>query len=312
VEEEQGPEVVEAATRIQSVFRGHATRKKLQQPRAAPAPAAAVEKQEQQQPSSAEHRAATRIQSVQRGRSVRKSPPVKPARKLSLQQQAQPQAAEPQQWSADEETQRQAAATRIQALLRGRHVRRTLLANLEAEIAEPEAAADAAASTEASQPAAPALSEPSSDEHRAATKLQALARGRSVRQKNKQQQQQQQQLPPAEPSQPQEAAQQQPTYSAAEHIAATRIQSIQRGRSVRKQSSVKPPARKIAAAALVPDAVDAQEQAEAVQQQPSSAEHRAATRIQSVQRGRSVRKSPPAKLARELPLQQPLDPAALL
>jgi hypothetical protein len=240
-----------------------------------------------------------------------------------------------------QEQQQHRAASKIQAVQRGRAVRKRLplsssnrrqgrsgAGGMNVNISMTESALQEAVQAE--------------QQHRAAVKIQALQRGRAVRQQmaeamrmaeeeiraeHERQQEEQQQQQQAHD----EAAAEEAEFNEQHHRAATKIQAVQRGRLVRKQQQQLRPAQLIPSSGdgnqdwqqQLPEAssTTVDDDADACATEFTEDHHRAATKIQAVQRGRLVRKqqrNPGATAAgagglqeQEQSLQQPPEASSL-
>ena len=273
-----------AATKIQSMQRGRAARKEVDERRQAKALTAQTEKAQPDQ----EQHAATKIQSIQRGRAARKE-----VDNLRSQRQAKPDVTAetpPPPLPADDSPgaeRETAAATKIQSMQRGRAARKEVTQKREAK-RDKEASVGAETNRETA----------------AATKIQSVQRGRAARkqvdtlkaekgktsedvppveEESKEVEQQADSSPEPEPADTAPDA-----ANKEETAAATKIQSMQRGRAARKevdnlrsQRQAKPDV----TADTPPPPLPADDSPGAAEREAA-----AATKIQSMQRGRAARK----------------------
>eukprot|EP00929_Paragymnodinium_shiwhaense_P052746 TRINITY_DN2641_c0_g1_i11.p1 TRINITY_DN2641_c0_g1~~TRINITY_DN2641_c0_g1_i11.p1 ORF type:complete len:3027 (-),score=659.15 TRINITY_DN2641_c0_g1_i11:545-9625(-) len=176
-----------AATRIQAAQRGKAVRKgdKKGQSNDAEPRVASQAASPQSQSHDADHaereKAATRIQAAQRGKQVRKGN--KKGQSNDAEPRVASQAASPQSQSHDaDHAEREKAATRIQAAQRGKAVRK---GNKQGQSKDAGPRTDSQAASSQSQSRHDAAHD---EREKAATRIQAVQRGKAVRQRGKGQQ----------------------------------------------------------------------------------------------------------------------------
>jgi len=262
-----------AAARIQAIARGHLTRKELKQQHAAAAKIQAVQKgrltrkqmkqqQQQQQGHSTESDAAGHSDP---SHSVTPQPAPHHVDTVAKQQSA---VAAEEVDSLGPSSAHHAAAAKIQALQRGRSTRKQLQQKQQLQTSPHSHIAD----TETQRQQEVDSLGPSSAQHAAATKIQALQRGRMVRTQQRHHHDEEE-----EQQEDEDAAYLGP--SSGEHAAATKIQALQRGRMTRQQLQE----RKSSPHENVID--------DKLLLGSSSLQHEAATKIQALARGRSTRKT---------------------
>ncbi|KAJ3414927.1 hypothetical protein HDV05_005876 [Chytridiales sp. JEL 0842] len=218
-------------------------------------------------------KAAVMIQSAFRGNNARKQ-----SKCLAGGDSSPPK--ESSQSTVEKETGVEEAATKIQSVFRGHTVRkqkRTLDSVASMEAVKTRESPTPNKKNDASEDASQSKEVPTA---KAATKIQAVFRGHTVRK-------QKSTAPKIEASVPRTRSQPLIDAESGVESAATKIQSVFRGHTVRKQKA------KVAEPVVASSKVQKVDAVEDVQKEEKAAVDKAATKIQSVFRGHTVRKPKP-------------------